>query len=174
MLGWAGRVAAAADAAGMPLTYYNLGIRGQTGPEIAARVSTEVPPRLASVDDPRLLVSFGANDTVAIDGIPRVTLNESVAALEHIGSATGVPLFVVGPPAVENEKQNRRLAELDAALQESAGYRGGPYVSLFTPTRVSPLWRREISATDGYHPGADGYDLLARITTPHILDWLRS
>jgi acyl-CoA thioesterase-1 len=174
MLGWAGRVAAAAVAHGMPLTFYNLGIRGQTGPQIAARVSTEVPPRLEPADDPRLVVSFGANDTIEIDGRRRATLGESVTALEHIRSTTEVPLLVVGPPAVGDDEQNHRLEALDAALHASADRLHVPYIGLFAPTSESPLWRREITANDGYHPGAGGYDLLAGITAPPILHWLHS
>jgi acyl-CoA thioesterase-1 len=174
VLGWVGRVAAAAVADGLPLTSYNLGIRGQTGPQIAARVGVEVPPRLEPADDPRLVVSFGANDTVELDGRRRATLAESVAALEQIRSATDVPLFVVGPPAVEDAAQNRRLDELDTALRTTAEQLGIPYVALYTITSASSLWHREIADNDGYHPGAASYDLLTSITAPRILRWLRS
>jgi lysophospholipase L1-like esterase len=158
---------------GLALTSYNLGVRGQIGAEIAARVSVEVVPRLAPADDPRLVVSFGANDTLEVNGTLRATLVESVTALAHVRSTTTTPLLVVGPPAVEDEAQNRRLEILDAALHESADRIGAPYVGLFASTYESPLWRRQITDNDGYHPGADGYDLLARITAPHILPWLQ-
>ncbi|WP_062385379.1 GDSL-type esterase/lipase family protein [Demequina iriomotensis] len=173
-LGWVGRVAAAAVSAGLPTTSYNLGVRGQTGPEIAARILTEVPPRLDAAGDPRLVVSFGANDTVEVDGRRRTTLADSVAALERIRGSISVPLLVVGPPAVGDLLQNQRLAQLDAALHGAAIRRGVPYVGLFARTSDSQLWRHEVVGSDGYHPGADGYDLLARIVAPDILRWLRS
>jgi len=174
MLGWAGRVAAAVASAGLPLTYYNLGVRGHTGPDIAARVRAEVQPRLDPADDPRLVVSFGANDTVEVDGKRRATLADSLAALECIRTSIDAPVLVVGPPAVDDDAQNRRLAELDAALHESADHAGVPYVDLLTSTSSSQLWRREIASSDGYHPGAQGYEHLARIITPEVLRWLRS
>jgi lysophospholipase L1-like esterase len=174
MLGWVGRVAAAAAANGLPLTSYNLGIRGETGPRVAERVTVEVPPRLEAADDPRLIVSFGANDTVEVDGRRRATIAASVAALEQVQSVAGVPVFVVGPPAVEDVAQNRRLEELDTALRMTAGRLGVPYVALYAITSASSLWHREIADNDGYHPGAAGYELLADITAPHILRWLRS
>jgi acyl-CoA thioesterase I len=61
--GWVGRVTEAGFAARSPFTAYNLGVRGQTGPQTAARVSAEVPPRLSTAGNPRIVVSFGANDT---------------------------------------------------------------------------------------------------------------
>lgn len=173
-LGWVGRVAAAAVADGIALTSYNLGIRGQTGPQIAERVTAEVPPRLGPAEDPRLVVSFGANDTVEVGGRRRASLVESVTALEHIRSTIDVPLFVVGPPAAEDDAQNRRIAELDKALHASADQLGVPYVGFYAPTNASASWRREISNGDGYHPGAHGYELLAQIAAPHVLRWLRT
>ncbi|GMA32865.1 GDSL-type esterase/lipase family protein [Litorihabitans aurantiacus] len=157
-----------------PLSPYNLGIRGHTGPQIAARVATEVPPRLARATDPRLVVSFGANDTREVDGARRATLAESLTALEDIRSAIDVPLLVVGPPAVVDAAQNRRLEELDAALHASAERLGVPYVGLYASTSTSPLWEREIVDSDGYHPGAEGYGLLAEIVVPRVLGWLRT
>jgi lysophospholipase L1-like esterase len=174
MLGWVGRVAAAAAAEGLSSTSYNLGVRGQTGPQIAERVTLEVPPRLGPADDPRLVVSFGANDTVEVDRRRRATLAESVAAVEHIHSSVDVPLFVVGPPAVGDVAQNRRLDELDTALRMTAGRLGVPYVALHEVTNASPLWHHEIAGQDGYHPGAAGYELIADTTAPDILRWLRS
>lgn len=171
-LGWVGRLAASAVRAGVPFTTYNLGIRGQTGPQIAGRVTAEVPSRLSVAEDPRLVVSFGANDTVEIDGQSRATMIESIAALEHIRASTPAPILVVGPPWVGDGQQNRRLAALDGALRDSASRLRVPYVGLFVPTSMSPLWRRQIARSDGYHPDSAGYDLLAHVIEPPFLRWL--
>lgn len=172
--GWVGRIVAAAFATGLPFTAYNLGIRGQTGPQIAARAAAEVPPRLHTAAKPRIVVSFGANDTAERGGNRRSTVVESVAALEHIRATTSIPLLMVGPPAVADHQHNRRLVGVDAALRDSSLRLEVPYVSTFAATSVSAAWRGEISAGDGFHPGASGYDTLARIIEPHMLRWLRS
>src|SRR5215472_11028724 len=62
-LGWAGRVLAAERGRGIDLTAYNLGVRGQTGAEIAARAEREVDERLLGQGQRwGVVVSFGSND----------------------------------------------------------------------------------------------------------------
>src|ERR1700760_4228544 len=76
-LGWAGRVLAAERGRGIDLTAYNLGIRGQTGFEIADRAAREVTARIAERGDRRgVVVSFGTND-IRLDR----TIEESAEAL---------------------------------------------------------------------------------------------
>src|ERR1700742_4070022 len=62
-LGWVGRVHATERGRGIDLTSYNLGVRGQTGAEIAARAHLEVSERLACKGDRQgVVVAFGTND----------------------------------------------------------------------------------------------------------------
>ena len=62
-LGWAGRVAIAAQRNGYNLTYYNLGVRRETSADIAKRWQQEVQARFLSSCPPFVVFALGANDT---------------------------------------------------------------------------------------------------------------
>jgi acyl-CoA thioesterase I len=171
-LGWVGRVVAAGIASGLDLTGYNLGVRGATSVQVVRRLAIEARPRLTVAEDPRIVLSFGANDT-----LPSVLLSvpETLAALRDAQHRMApVPLLLVGPPAVDDDEQNARLRLLDAALGEEAGLLGIPFVSVFAATEESDVWRRPVHEGDGFHPDAAGYALLASVVTDPILTWLRS
>lgn len=175
-LGWAGRLAVRATAAGQPLTYYNLGIRGETSTALRARWAAECTPRLPEGADARLVVSTGVNDSHHLNGDgPRVAPDESVENLAAILDGVrekGWPVLVVAPPPVADPVHNDRIAALDeryAALCESQGV---SYARTHHPLRANPVWMREVAAVDGAHPGAAGYAEFAELVAPHWLLWL--
>ncbi|NKY41398.1 GDSL family lipase, partial [Cellulomonas septica] len=43
---------------------------------------------------------------------------------------------------------------------------GAPYVPTVGPLLDDPVWRAEVSAGDGAHPGAAGYERLAALVGP--------
>ena len=168
--GWVGRVVAAGIASGLNLTGYNLGVRGATSVQVTRRLAIEARPRLAAAGDPRIVVSFGVNDT-----LPDVLLSvaETLNALRDVHQRMApVPLLVVGPPAVDDDEQNARIHLLDTALAREAAALGIPYVPVFAATASEEVWRRPVHDGDGFHPDAAGYDLLASLVTAPILDWL--
>lgn len=172
-LGWVGRTTVAGLARGLNMTTYNLGIRRQTSLQIAARLPVEVPPRLSDAEDPRIVLSFGVNDTMSDNGMPRVDRGDTARALRKALEAAGpVRLFVVGPPAVSDERQNERILSTNQEIAEEAADLGIPFLSCFEATSSSPLWREQVKQGDGFHPDAPGYELLASIATEPILDWL--
>jgi acyl-CoA thioesterase-1 len=178
-LGWAGRVAGAAFAAGIPLTSYNLGVRGQTSVEVAARWRAEVEPRLPDDgSDSRAVFAFGVNDVSLRDGEPRCSREESLRALGSAldGAAElGIHPFVVGPAVVDDEAMNERIVALSAAFGELCGERRVPFAPLAEELRRSHLWRQEVAIGDGAHPGAWGYMEIARLVlAAGWIDWLRS
>jgi acyl-CoA thioesterase I len=177
-LGWAGRVAGAAIAAGVPVTSYNLGVRGQTSVEVAARWLAEAEPRLPDDgSDPRAVFAFGVNDVAGGDGDPRCSREESLEALESVldgATELGMRPFVVGPAAIDDEDANRRLVALSAAFGGLCEERGALFVPLVEGLWRSHLWRQEVAAGDGAHPGAYGYMEIARLVlAAGWLDWLR-
>src|ERR1700712_2961442 len=93
-LGWVGRVHAAERGRGIALTAYNLGVRGQTGAEIAARAAAEVTPRIAGKGDRRgVVIAVGANDV--FQARPVAETVQAVESLLRWAADEGYSAFVV-------------------------------------------------------------------------------
>ncbi|WP_067852692.1 GDSL-type esterase/lipase family protein [Nocardia shimofusensis] len=172
-LGWAGRLAAAVSPA-IPLTVYNLGIRGQTAPEIEDRLITECAPRLPEWATAAVVLSFGANDTAWAAGEPRVAAAESAAALTRMldaVAARGWAALMVGPPPVADAEHNERLGDLDAEYARRCTAAAVPYVPVLPALSVDEVWMREVAEGDGAHPGAAGYEAMAALIAPAWETW---
>lgn len=169
LLGWTGRVCQFASQRGVPLTYYNLGVRRETSADIGVRWQFEVMARLPEGCDGRVVFSFGANDTTWERGGVRVKTSDS---LRHTGMILLVakrqyPVLMVSPPAIADEAQNERIAELVGYQRQICEGFEIPYLDVFTPLRRSPVWMTEVRSGDGAHPNAAGYAELAQL----VLSW---
>lgn len=173
-LGWTGRLTAHAGAAGLASTAYNLGIRGNTSGDIAGRWLSECVPRLPAGAECRVVFSFGVNDTVLVDGTPRVAAPAAaanLAALLDAARARGWPVLMVGPPPVDDAAHNRRIAELDSRFAEVCAEFGVPYAGSFDLLAEETVWAEEVRAGDGAHPGAAGYAAFAHRLLPAWRAW---
>ncbi|WP_380175097.1 GDSL-type esterase/lipase family protein [Kineococcus sp. DHX-1] len=173
-LGWVGRVAAAGHADGRPLTSYDLGVRRGTSGDVLARWRTECTPRLPTDCRAGVVVSFGVNGTTLEEGRPRTAPERCAAHLEALlrqSREPGWPVLVVGPPAVDDEAQNDRTAVVDAAFTDVCSRLGVPYVGVLPALRAHALWRAEVRAGDGAHPGAAGHATLAALVLPTWRTW---
>src|SRR5215472_17715351 len=99
LLGWVGRVCAAGRRRGHDITCYNLGIRGDTTTDIAARWEDESARRLPDGVDGRLIFSFGANDCVTENGTPRVDPERALANARSVleEARQRHPTLMLGP-----------------------------------------------------------------------------
>ncbi|MBA3807868.1 MAG: G-D-S-L family lipolytic protein [Solirubrobacterales bacterium] len=176
--GWAGSVVAASFASGLPLTGYNLGVRGETSKQIASRWRAEAIPRLMPEADCRVVFAFGANDTTLEDNGVRVDADCSCDALTTVldeAGVIGLPSFVVGPAPVDDPDQNHRIRELSVFFAAACAPRQVPFVGVVEPLLASPVWMAEVAAGDGAHPGTGGYEALAKLILDHgWVDWLRA
>ncbi|ALE07192.1 hypothetical protein AL755_19770 [Arthrobacter sp. ERGS1:01] len=173
VLGWTGRLAARAAATGNPVTAYNLGIRGNTSADIAARCANEVGSRRSPARQTRVVLSMGVNDTVELGGAPRVPFEESCANLELIlDSFAGDPVLVVGPPAIVDDGQNFQIGRLSARFDQLCRERGIPYVDVFPALEKDPVWRRQVFEGDGAHPRSEGYAALIELVLPAWDRWM--
>ena len=176
-LGWVGRVVAASFAAGRPLTAYNLGVRGDTSADVAARFATETHARtrVASASY-GVVLGFGANDMTVQDNRLRVAPGQAVGTLGRLielagASAHGV--FIVGPPPVGERDQDERIRELSNQFAHVATHRGVPFAETARHLLAHDGWRSEAAANDGSHPGAGGYAAFAEIVlAAGWTDWL--
>ncbi len=174
--GWVTRVVSACFAQGLPVTAYNLGVRGQTSVQVASRWGAEATSRMLSGADLRLVVSFGANDTTVEGDAIRVSVAHSRQALakmlEEASTLGFAPLFV-GPAPVDDPEQNRRLADLSASFAEICEEHDTPLIEVLEPLSGSSVWMSEVSAGDGAHPSAAGYQVLAQLLIENGLPaWL--
>lgn len=172
--GWVGRVAAACA----PLTAYNLGVRGETSVQVAARWQAEAWPRLHGEASCGVVFSVGANDAVSErDGEPpRLSVEQSagtVGSLLDAAAMMELPAFVAGPPPVGGEQADARVLELTEAFSTLCAARAVPFVAVAESLLASRTWLAEAAAGDGAHPGAGGYDQLAELLLDGGLrEWL--
>jgi lysophospholipase L1-like esterase len=167
-LGWTGRICADARRKGHDITHYNLGVRGHTSSDIAARWHNEAGSRLYPpyrIIAPRIVFSFGTNDTLLIGGQRRVSFEQSVENTSRIVSEvrTLCPALMVGPSPISDETRQDEIKALSDAFASICKSEGMPFLDVFDGLLASEVWMGEIMAGDGAHPGARGYDALARI-----------
>jgi len=167
-LGWTGRICVNANQKGYDITYYNLGVRGETSRNLKQRWLTEVSYRLRKEYDSRVVFSFGANDTGA-NGIKQgIDLAESSENIRRILSEAKqhYPVLMVGPPPcsdINQEKMNQTQANLSQQFALVCNELDVPYLDVFSILVKSPLWLTEAKANDGAHPRAAGYAEFAAI-----------
>lgn len=166
-LGWVGCVVAASHDSGRPITAYNLGVRGDTSADVAARFETETQARTRNAAATYgVVLAFGANDMTEVDNRLRVAPGVAVRTLGRLidlAEAGGHGVFVVGPPPVGERDQDERIRELSNQFAHVATHRGVPFVETAGALCAHDGWRSEAAANDGSHPGAGGYAALAEI-----------
>ena len=166
-VGWVGRVAAASHDAGCPITAYNLGVRGHTSVDVAARFEAETAARTQNSDARYgVVLAFGANDMIIEDNRLRVAPALSVRTLHRLvdrARQSGHGVFVVGPSPVGERDEDERIGELSNQLAHVAMHRAIPFVETARRLAASEAWRGEAAANDGTHPGAGGYAALAEL-----------
>ena len=165
MLGWVGRICAAARTRGHDVTAYNLGIRRDTSADIADRWHAEATARLPSEHPRALVFCFGVNDCVEENGTPRVPNHATLAHAESmlLRAETLGPVLLIGPPPIDDDATNARVRILDAHLLELGARLRIPYLPTLAPLLADPHWIAEARAGDGAHPGARGYAAMAAL-----------
>lgn len=174
-LGWVGRLVAQAQAEGLDVTGYNLGIRRETGPEITARLATEGTIRLRDGDVRGVVLSSGVNDTTADGDRQRESSAASLAALASaikLCDSRGWALLVVGPPLVLDVAQSERILRLSSGQHALCGRHAVPFVEVAAMLGEHEGWLQELAAGDGAHPGGPGYQKLTEIIAPPWMQWL--
>ncbi len=171
-LGWVGRAIAKANKSHF-ITYYNLGIRGNTSKDIANRWKQEATVRLVDCDKKYVVFAFGTNDTNIIDTKLRVSLEETLKHTEDFikGASIYDGIVIIGPPPLIEKHHDQRNKALDKKLQERCKAHSVPYISLYNILLGNSEWLTMIGNNDQYHPGGDGYELLAMsiISSPQWL-----
>lgn len=173
-LGWVGRLANQLNEK-RELTWFNLGVRGDTAIELSRRAEPELRVRLMPGVETWVFVSIGTNDASRFNDVPRVSVERSVTLLERIWDAIqekGRP-FWIGPVPVAKERLDieragevysfvtERAKELSDAYARAAERRAIPYLDLVE--RFSGVDFSAHETADGIHPKARGYEELFRV-----------
>ncbi len=174
-LGWTGRVCAAMASSGCEMTYYNLGIRGNSSEQIESRWQAEAALRFRVECDARLVFSFGTCDNLTKEGEDPFSEKESffVDPRNSIACARRIltqaiaqhPTLLIGPPPVADEALNQRNEDSSKAYQNLALELTVPYLDIYAPLRKNEIWMAEVARVDGYHPAAAGYEALAQLVS---------
>lgn len=173
-LGWVGRVAQRTQD-NIQMTIYNLGVRGDSSAHVVARFDAELTRRLRTDVDMRVVASFGVNDTLLKDGVPRVSIDKSCAALEALITKANdhqLPLLIIGPTPVADSEHNIRIAALSSRFAEICQGRTIPFVEAYSTLVASGVWMDEVCRGDGAHPEGTGYQALADVAFPAWSAWL--
>jgi len=159
-LGWVGRVLATERGRGIDLTAYNLGVRGQTGAQIAARAPREIGERLPGRGDRcAVVVAFGSNDIFQDRPV-----EETASALENIvrwAAGQGCTVFVMGAPHAAEPEVDALRALYNVNLEETARRLGAPFLDVRERVADWTAWHRGAMQGDGVHPGSEGYAAVA-------------
>ncbi|MEM6599224.1 MAG: GDSL-type esterase/lipase family protein [Cyanobacteria bacterium P01_D01_bin.36] len=168
-LGWTARVCAAMTSPHHQLSYYNLGIRGNTSEQIEVRWLAEARKRLPDHADNRVVFSFGTNDNRVEDGLRFVEEKDSVVCARRILTQAKAlyPVLLIGPPPIADDDMNYRAEKLSAAYGELCAEIEVPYLDIYQTLKENALWMQEVAAVDGAHPAASGYLALAQL----VMDW---
>lgn len=172
-LGWVGRVCAEQRKAGVDLTSYNLGIRGNTSADILGRWQQEAHARLDGADvsasEGRVVFAFGTNDCAkGDDGRSRLPQNERLknARAILVAAPKSWPTLFIGPlPIADDPVANKRIADLSRQIGVFAKAHHVDYLDVFSAAHASEIWRDECLKGDGAHPGAAGYELVAALVS---------
>lgn len=156
--GWVGRVHEVANKEHGPITFYNLGIDGNTSTEVLARVN-ELAPRMPVGADNRLILAFGVEDTALVDNKTRLSSQESVDSLKQllIQTRSHYKMVMIGLHPVYDPQRNSRVRRLNGAYRELCTRARVPFIEIFTALADDVQYKRELAKGDKVHPGTQGY-----------------
>jgi acyl-CoA thioesterase I len=176
LLGWPGYLCQAETDAGHDITYYDLGIRGDTSADMQPRWQGEVESRLPRTLNCAIIFNFGLNDATEQDGAIRVPLGDSIKTARAMLSAAKTlhPTLWVGPSPVDDsrmplktdtgetrDKRNARTADYNLAFRALADELQIPYLDMLSALINDKAWPGMLA--DGLHPAPDGHRKMAAI-----------
>jgi lysophospholipase L1-like esterase len=159
------RICVDANKKGYDITYYNLGVRGETSLQLKERWLQEVSCRLPKEYDCRVVFSFGVNDTVLENGTPKIALINSIINGRDIlnEAKQKYQVLMISPPPTLDREHNERIAYLSKHFARFCRGLNVPYLDVFSILEKSNIWMDEVRNYDGAHPRARGYQEFAEI-----------
>lgn len=178
-LGWIGRLCERRFSWDYRLSFYDLGIRGETTAQVRARWKAECEARLPEGADNRVVVQFGINDIGVVTGAGRKveedqTVEEAEVLIKEI--TEHYPVLWVGlPPANEACSPMKPSEGLEISFsQEDARALNDrfktcaeklevPYIDLLTPLSANRDYMGSLTRGDRMHCDGTGYAMIANL-----------
>lgn len=138
---------------------YNLGVRASTSVHVKDRWVSEVAARTPVDTACRLVFSFGTADIAR-----KIPTDDSISAATQIFTTAreyGPTMFITPPPVLDSEKQ-AALSGLCAILAGICRDTDIPCLDLHTKLDNNREFLAELKKTDGVHPTARGYGIMAQ------------
>ncbi len=103
------------------ITYYNLGIRGETSRDLAQRWQAEVKRRTAPHHDMRIVFSFGTNDTT-LETEQRDRIGTLTQEFGILCQDLQIPFLDVFTPLLNSPIWMQEVAQGDGSHPQAVGY----------------------------------------------------
>jgi len=160
--------------AGKP--YIGRGISGQTTPQMLLRFRQDVVAL-----HPKVVVILGGTNDIAGNTGPSTIemIEDNLASMAEIAQANGIRVVLVSVLPVADYPWKRgldpapKIVALNAWMKAYAARAGAVYLDLHTPMADERQGMRADLASDGVHPTARGYALMAPLTEAAIQEALR-
>jgi len=172
-LSWPGRICKELDPQGTRISAYNLGVRASSTDHIEARWENEVECRILP-DIPTLLIfCMGAPDAVK-----NISLEQTRSSAESIlrNAKDMHPVLFISPPPMIDLEKDARTQNITAELNKICAKLDIPCLDINYPLRDNPAYTKALKESDGVHPNAEGYGIMAemisKFISPYILPHL--
>ena len=155
-LGWSGRVCQKLQQYNnIELTYYNIGVRGETSSDILKRWEQEAFQRFEDGSQNIAIFSFGVNDCLVLDQKQKIDLLLSEQNLKNILSTAKIKyndvLFIM-PPPIEDDEINQRIKTLIKIYTKVCINLNVKFIDAFEYLMSNKIWKKEIKENDYAHP----------------------
>src|SRR4051812_41401739 len=156
--------------------YVGRGISGQTTPQMLIRFRQDVVAL-----HPKVVVILGGTNDIAGNTGPSTLemIEDNLASMTEIAQANGIRVVLVSVLPVFDYPWRRglvpgpKIVALNNWMKQYAAKAGAVYLDLHTPMADEHLGMRADLASDGVHPTAKGYALMAPLTERAIETALR-
>ncbi len=176
--GWPSRLCEMAASTVSPdrFDFYQLGLGGDTSLDTVQRIAFEAPPRIKD-RIAGIVVMTGVNDAARAGSSFDSTrylhqLKNFVEILSCIRELKGVPQLWIEPTPVHPRLDwkggatgtmvNNALKSISLAQAAVTGRQGWTYLPMAEALSSSQVFLKSLSDSDGVHPTASGYQLIAR------------
>lgn len=158
--------------------YINRGISGQTTPQMLIRFR----PDVIALKPKAVVILAGTNDIAGNTGPMTIEMiTDNYASMAELAKANGIkvifssvlPIHDYGKNKVSERRSPENILKLNEWLKAYCKANGHTYLDYFSKTVDDKGMLKADLATDGLHPNADGYKIMAPLAEAAIQQALK-